>query len=343
MVELVPTIDLSPWWYGDDEVRAELAAATDDACRRIGFLRIAGHGIRPSLVERMLTVTSDFFDRPEEVKQRSRPPRPEINRGYAAHGTESLSYSLGVAGRPDLFEAFNMGVDRWPKGDPYFEDQRNGLFAANIWPEHPAVMRDVWVEYFDAMQELSDWLMEIFALALGLPENFFGARCSRAPDVMRANNYERRPGAPPPEPGQMRMGAHSDYGACTILLADPVPGLQIIGPDGSWHDVVAEPETLLVNLGDLLAEWTNDRWRSTVHRVVPPGGDVEGPARRRSIAFFHEVDHDVVVSCLPTCCSLENPPRYEPVTAGAHLQAKVLGPRTLTPSAAISTLAGRMV
>ena len=68
----------------------------------------------------------------------------------------------------------------------------------------------------------------------------------------------------------MRMGAHSDYGACTILLADPVPGLQIIGPDGGWHDVLPEPGTLLVNLGDLLAKWTNDRWRSTVHRVVPP-------------------------------------------------------------------------
>jgi isopenicillin N synthase-like dioxygenase len=343
MPEVVPTIDLAPWWHGDDAARAALAAAVDEACRVVGFLRITGHGVRPSLVDRMLAVTSEFFDRPQEEKRRFAPSRPEINRGYAGEGTESLSYSLGVAGRPDLFEAFNVGVDRWPTGDPYYEDQRNGLFAPNIWPDHPTVMRDVWIEYFDAMQELSDWLMEIFALALGLPEGYFAQRCSRSPDVMRANHYERRPGAAAPQPGQMRMGAHSDYGACTVLLADPVPGLQIIGPDGAWHDVRPEPGTFLVNLGDLLAEWTNDRWRSTVHRVVPPPADLEGPARRRSIAFFHEVDHDVVVSCLPTCCTRANPPRYAPVTAGAHLQAKVLGPRTLTPSAAMSTLAGRIV
>ena len=142
----------------------------------------------------MLAVTSEFFDLPEEEKRRYAPPRPAINRGYAALGRESLSYSLGVAGRPDLFEAFNMGLDQWPRGDPYYEGQRDALFAPNIWPDHPTVLRDVWIEYFDAMQELSDWLMEIFALALGLPEDFFTRRCARAPDVMRANNYERRPG-----------------------------------------------------------------------------------------------------------------------------------------------------
>jgi isopenicillin N synthase-like dioxygenase len=231
----------------------------------------------------MLAVTSEFFDLPEEEKRRFAPPRPECSRGYA--GPEAT--------RPDLFEAFTMGVDRWPRGDPYYECQRGGLFAPNIWPDHPVVMGDVWVEYFDAMQELADWLMDIFALALGLPDGYFAERCSRAPDVMRANNYERRPGAGAPQAGQMRMAAHTDHGACTILLADPVPGLQIIGPDGAWHDVLPEPGTFLVNLGDLLAKGTNDRWRSTVHRVVPPPADLAGLARRRSIAFFHELDHDV--------------------------------------------------
>ena len=343
MVDVVPTIDLSPWWRGDDDARAAVAAAVDDACREIGFLKIAGHGLRPSLVERMLTVTSAFFDLPEEEKRRYAPPTPSINRGYACQGSEALSYSLGVAGAADLFEAFNMGVDRWPRGDAYYEAERDRLFAPNIWPDHPPVVRDVWTEYFDAMQELADWLMEIFAMALDLPEGFFTDRCGRAPDVMRANNYERRPGQAAPRPGQMRMGAHSDYGACTILLCDPVPGLQIVGPDGAWHDVLPEPGTLVVNLGDLLAEWTTDRWRSTVHRVVPPPPEAEGPVRRRSIAFFHEVDHDVVVSCLPTCTSPANPPKYEPVTAGQHLLAKLMGPRTLTPSSAMSTLAGRRV
>ena len=185
MADLVPTIDLEPWWHGDDEARHGLAAAVDGACRTVGFLRITGHGVRPSLVERMLAVTSEFFDLPEEEKRRCAPPRPGIDRGYAA-------------GHPDLFEAFTMGVDRWPRGDPYYECQRGGRFAPNIWPTHPIVLCDVWVEYFDAVQELADWLMEIFAVALGLPEGYLAQRCSRAPDVMRANNYERRPGAAAP-------------------------------------------------------------------------------------------------------------------------------------------------
>jgi isopenicillin N synthase-like dioxygenase len=281
MVDPVPTIDLTPWWLGDDDARAALAAAVDEACRVVGFMRITGHGVRPSLVDRLLAVTSEFFDLPEEQKRRSGPPRPQMNRGY------------GVPS--DQHEAFSIGVDRWPAGDPYYECQRARLFAPNIWPDHPVVLREVWIEYFDAMQEVADWLMEIFALALGRPEGLITARCSRAPDVMRANNSERRPGAPA-APGQLRMGAHSDAGACTILLADPVPGLQIIGPDGTWHDVLSEPGTLLVNLGDRLAGWTNNRWRSTVHRVVPPPADLRGPARRRSVAFLHDVDHDLVVS-----------------------------------------------
>jgi isopenicillin N synthase-like dioxygenase len=344
MADLVPTIDLSSWWIGDTEGRRALAADVDEACRTVGFLRIAGHGIRASLIERMLTVTTSFFDLPSEEKERYVPPSPERNRGYARRGSEALAYSIGdTPASADLFEAFNMGVDRWPRGDPYYESERDRLFARNIWPNHPTVMRDVWIEYFDAVQEVGDRLMDVFALALGLPEDFFGQRCARAPNVMRAINYERLPSECDAKPGQMRMGAHSDYGACTLLLADGVPGLQMMGPDGEWHDVAADPGTLVVNLGDLLAQWTNDRWKSTLHRVVPPPATTTGPFRRRSIAFFHEVDHDAVVTCLPTCTSRGNPPKYSPITAGEHLRAKLMGPRTLSPSIAMSTLAGRRV
>ena len=128
------------------------------------------------------------------------------------------------------------------------------------------------------------------------------------------------------------MGAHTDYGIITILYADPVPGLEIVAPDGTWRSVLPEPGALLVNLGDLLGEWTNDRWRSTLHRVVPPPRSVLGPAKRRSVAFFFDGNHDALVECLPTCVSAENPAKYPPVLAGDHLMAKLLGPRTLSTS-----------
>ncbi|HEY3484621.1 MAG TPA: 2OG-Fe(II) oxygenase family protein, partial [Ilumatobacteraceae bacterium] len=153
---------------------------------------------------------------------------------------------------------------------------------------------------------------------------------------------ETAPGDPDPLDGQMGMGAHTDYGIVTVLYADPVPGLQIVGPDGMWHDVIPAPGAFLVNLGDLTAQWTNDRWRSTVHRVVPPARRPERPNRRRSVAFFHDGNHDAIIECLPTCASAANPPRYAPVRAGDHLMGKLLGPRTATASAATDTAGDRV-
>ncbi len=141
----------------------------------------------------------------------------------------------------------------------------------------------------------------------------------------------------------MRMGAHTDYGMVTVLYADPVPGLQIVGPDGHWHDVVPEPGALVVNLGDMTAQWTNDRWRSTLHRVVPPTSSVDGPARRRSVALFFDANYDAIVECVPTCTDADHPRRYPPVVAGEHLMAKIMGPRTFVPTDAVHTTGDRPV
>jgi len=141
----------------------------------------------------------------------------------------------------------------------------------------------------------------------------------------------------------MRMGAHTDYGSITILLADRVPGLQL-RRGGEWHDVLPPADGFLVNIGDLLAEWTNDRWHSTLHRVVPPPGVADGvddePVRRRSIAWFQQPNWDAVIECLPACHDESNPPRYRPVTSGEHLMAKLMGPRLLRPSVATPVAGG---
>jgi isopenicillin N synthase-like dioxygenase len=255
-----------------------------------------------------------------------------------------LAYSLGVDGAPpDLFEAFNMGPDQWPEGDPICEAERDRIFAPNLWPSRPAGLRSALVAYFDAVRDLAHQLTGLFELALDLDPDFFENKTDHSTDTMRVNHYERRSGDPDPLPGQVRMGAHTDYGVVTVVYADAVPGLQIVGPDGGWHDVLPVEGAVLVNLGDLLAEWTNDRWRSTLHRVVPPDRRAPGRARRRSVAFFHDGNYDALVECLPTCCSAENPPKYPPMLAGDHLMAKLLGPRTLTVSDAVSTAGDRPV
>lgn len=339
MDDLVPVVDLAD---------PNAPALIDDACRRIGFLSVVNHGIPQPVIRHMLSTTDAFFAQPLDKKLPLRPPSLDIDRGYAAKNSESLYHSLGEEKAPaDLFEAFNIGPDilpdAWPADDPRSLPEAQVFHAANLWPTDPsqAVLKPALLEYFDAARQLAHRLTGLFARALGMTPDFFEPFTDHSTDTMRVNHYERAAGEPDPLEGQQRMGAHTDYGIVTVLYADRVPGLQILGPDDQWHDVMPAPDSMLINLGDLLATWTNDHWRSTLHRVVPPPRSVTGPAVRRSVAFFHDGNFDGLIECLPTCVSADRPARYEPVLAGDHLMAKLMGPRTMTASTAASTTLGR--
>ena len=180
------------------------------------------------------------------------------------------------------------------------------------------------------------------AVALGLDEWFFTRFQDHSLDVLRMNNYEPPAQTTVIEPGQAGMGAHTDYGIVTVLWADPILGLQILDTEGAWHDVVPAPGALLVNLGDLLARWTNDRWISTLHRVLPPTDATGTLVRRRSAAFFHDGNADAVISCLPGCATAENPARYESVTVADHLAAKLGGSRGLVANVSAGSEQARL-
>jgi isopenicillin N synthase-like dioxygenase len=337
--DLVPVIDISGWTSGR---RDRIAREVDDACRRVGFLQVAGHGVDPAVVSAMLAASDAIFELPAADKLALTAP-PHINRGYAPVGSESLTYSLGVDAPPDLFEAFNLGPEPVPADDPIYAGELEGVFAPNIWPPSLPAIRAALLEYFHAAGDLARRLISIFAVSLDLPDDHFVPCCDHATEMLRLNNYVRGPGGAP-LPGQQRMGAHTDYGIVTVLYGDRVPGLEIVGPDGEWHGVLPEEGMFLVNLGDVLARWTNDRWRSTVHRVVPPpSGD--GPARRRSAAFFHDGNYDALVECLPTCVGAGETPRYPPVIAGEHLKAKLLSGRSRStePYAGVTDTIGERI
>lgn len=334
----VPVIDLAAWRAGD----RSLAQVLDQGGRDVGFFQVVGHGIDATVLDDMLASTATFFDLPIEAKRRCAPPRPEVNRGYAARGQEGLAYSVGVERPADLFEAFNIGPDHVDVTDPAVAAERDRLFADNIWPEGLPELRRALVAYMTAARSVADTLLDIFAVALDLPDGYFRRYTTHSTDTLRVNHYQTAPGDPDPAPGQVGMGEHTDYGIVTVLYADAVEGLQIIGPDGRWNDVVPVPGALLVNLGDLTATWTNDRWRSTLHRVLPPRRDPERVRRRRSVAFFHDGNHDALVECLPTCTDDDHPPRYPPILAGEHLMNKLMGPRTLTVSQAVDTTGDRL-
>jgi isopenicillin N synthase-like dioxygenase len=346
MPDLVPIIDLSGWHSGDPARRAAVAAAVDDACRNVGFLQITGHGVPPETVQAMLEATDAFFSLPLSEKLAWKPPSPQVNRGYTAVGTEGLAFSLGMEAPPDLFEAFNIGPEDPVLSHPYVAAERERVFAPNLWPDEPASLKPALVGYFAQARRVAHLLTDVFAAALGLPEGFFAPYTDHSTDVMRVNHYERLGDTPLAE-GQMRMGAHTDYGIVTVLYAQPgLPSLQLLSVDGEWHDVIPAEGAFLVNLGDLTAQWTNDRWRSTLHRVVPPVGKAYesfgGAVKRRSVAFFHDGNGDARIECLPTCTDADNPPKYPPVVAGEHIMAKLLGPRTMSQSEATNTAADRL-
>lgn len=340
-MQAVP-IDLEPFRLGDAQDRAHVARQLDVAARESGFFAVTGHGVDPALIERMLDATTGFFDLPVEQKMRYYVEDRTANRGYAPLGSEALAYSLGEADLPpDLFEAFNVGREFTDaEVDDYVAPVRATYFAPNVWPDAPVGFRETWLEYWTAVEQVAMTIMRVAGLALGVGEEYFVPFVDRSISVIRANNYRREAGAPDPAPDQMRMGAHTDYGSVTVLLADEVPGLQIRDDEGRWFDVMPPHGGFMVNIGDLLAEWTNDRWRSTMHRVVPPPADVHGAAHRRSIAWFQQPNWNATISCLASCTDESNPPRYQPVTSGDHLFAKLMGPRLLRPSEASPAVGG---
>jgi isopenicillin N synthase-like dioxygenase len=335
----IPIIDIAPFARGGVAEREAVAQAVDRACSDLGFLIVAGHGVPEALIDDMRGVSRRFFDLPLAEKLRLKMP-PDRYRGYISIGNEALANSLDEASPPDIKESFSIGPFDLPD-DAYHRAARPGnFFAPNLWPERPAELRPIWERYFREMERVSALLMRIFALGLGMPERFFDDKIDHHITNFSVIHYPEQPGEP--LPGQLRAGAHTDYGSLTIVKPDDAPGgLQVFGKDGNWIDVPVVPGTFVVNLGDLMAEWTNDRWVSTLHRVVNPPRDKALGSRRLSIVFFHQPNYDAVVECLPTCTGPGRPPRYGRTTSGEHVWLKVnkhRQPELAKASATVSTV-----
>lgn len=316
----VPVIDIAPFRTGGVADKQAVADAVHRACRDIGFLVIRGHGVDDGLIARTRAVSRAFFDLPLAEKQRVARPAKDVTRGYIALDEESLARSRDPeAYGSDLNESLMIGpVDPLPA--VYTQAPAAGKhFAPNLWPERPADLQAVWSDYYRAMGDLARTLMRVFAVALAQPEQFFDAKIDRHISRLRVRNYPAQLHAP--APGQIRAGAHSDYGSLTILATEDKPGgLQVCNAAGHWVDVPIVPGTFIVNIGDLMARWTDDAWVSTLHRVVnPPAGSGAGDpddTRRQSLVFFHNPNYDAEIASLVA----NVPAKYPPTTSGEHLR-----------------------
>jgi isopenicillin N synthase-like dioxygenase len=320
----VPTLDLTGWWDGSPATREAIARELDRAARTVGFMQIVGHRIPNAAIHGLTTALDQFYALPLDVKRRYTAP-PHINRGYSPPRSERLSYSLGLDSPADLFEAFNVGASASDHPDL---DLDPDVYAENVWPLAAPAFEPGVTRWFREAAALARSLESVFELALGLPAGFFAPFTDHSIDVLRTVNYALPPGTSI-ERDQLGMGAHTDYGIVTVLWADPVVGLEVLDRNGEWQSVVPAPGVLLVNLGDLLARWTNDQWVSTMHRVVPPRDGKGRSLRRRSAAFFHDGNADAVISTLPTCRAADGSTPYDDVTVAEHLAQKLGGSRGL--------------
>lgn len=303
----LPVIDLNLLGSEIPSDQQRLARELAQACLDTGFFYIRNHGISRALVEAVFHQSRLLFDLPEPDKEQINKARSSANRGYEPLRGQTLE----PGAPPDLKEGFYIGEELGEE-DPRVQAGRFNQ-GPNQWPQTLPQFRDTMTTYFDAMNRLSSRLMAALALSLDLPRDHFADFCRQPLSTLRLLHYPPQPARP--EPGEKGCGAHTDFGGITILLLDHNPGLQVWdNRQQDWINADPLPDTFVVNLGDMIARWTNDRYRSTLHRVVNTSG-----AERYSVPFFYSGNPDHEVTCLPSCLGAGEQPHYPPTTVEAHL------------------------
>jgi len=319
----IPIIDVSPLFGTDSEAYAPIDDAIGRACREVGFLVITGQPAAASLDYVAQECLLAFFDLPEADKltlarHQNNPVNHNIYRGWFP----------ALAGERSYKEGIDIGPEHLV-GDPIVQ-AREPLLEPNQWP--PEAMLPGWREavlnYWNAMNALGFVMIRAIARHLGLPANWFDDKFENSNASLRLLKY------PQPvttaqlsgltwvdtdsnDPSRHIVAAvHTDSGCLSLLSQDNVGGLQVENGEGTWVDVPTIEGSLVVNIGDTLARWTNDVLRATRHRVLGP------PSVRHSIPYFFEPRFDTTIECVPTCAGADGP-QYPSVRFGDHLLYKM--------------------
>ncbi|KAG9037980.1 hypothetical protein FRB95_003373 [Tulasnella sp. JGI-2019a] len=296
----VPIIDLADAWSSNLDARRNVALQVRKACKDVGFFYVSNHRIPETSVEKAIDQAKRFFDEPLEHKMQIDIHKAANFKGYCA----LLGENADPENRGDMHEAFNIG--------PENPDDTGVMRGANQWPIDLPEFKAPVLELYNSLVDLGKVMFHIFALSLDLPEGFFDDKTKNAAAVMRLLHY-------PPQTGivddrVVGIGAHTDYECFTILWQDDVPALQVLNTASQWIDAKPIPGTLVINIGDQFARWTNDVFKSTRHCVINRSG-----VRRYSVPLFFGTDYDVRLEALPTCVTPQRPARYDPnVTAGEN-------------------------
>ncbi|UZE49248.1 isopenicillin N synthase family dioxygenase [Rhodopseudomonas sp. P2A-2r] len=315
----LPIIDISGLSSADPADRRGVAQELRRACLDKGFFYVKNHGIPETLVAQVFAEAETFFALPAADKLALDKAHSKANRGYEPLKAQTLE----AGAPPDLKEGFYIGPEHAADDPRVLAGKFN--HGPNQWPANAGPgFHDTMTDYFTALLGLGERLMRGIALSLDLDEDYFKDFCADPMATLRLLHY------PPQQPGdapeQRGAGAHTDFGGLTLLRQDNVGGLQVWDQESQgWVHAEPVPGTYIVNLGDMIARWTNDLYRSTLHRVINTSG-----RERYSVPFFYVGNYDHEVACIPTCLAAGEAPKYPPTTVEAHL--RTMYARTYAPA-----------
>jgi len=299
----IPIIDISSFIAGGRGA-ADVVRSVEDAGRNLGFFLVTGHGVSKEKTDRLYSSARAYFDEPQDWKaEQGRGTGVMGGMAFSPIAEEALAATKGIQTPGDLKESLNFGCNL--KGDD--------------WAARPAGLEHSFIDYFGEMEILSGHMRRIFCSAIGLAPDYFENHFVSHLSALRVINYPEQHVVP--ESGQLRAGAHTDYGLLTILRSEASPGgLQVQNRDGVWLDAPSVEGAFVINIADTFMRWTNEEWVSTPHRVANPPSGYAGQARRQSIPFFLNPSKETLIECLPAYVG--SGAKYVPITFEDYIALK---------------------
>ncbi|OLN83687.1 UPF0676 protein C1494.01-like protein 5 [Colletotrichum chlorophyti] len=318
----IPLIDFSAFLNGDAASRTATAKQILEGFQNAGFIYLKNVPITPELRAATFAKSADFFAQDTAAKLDLCWTTPEANRGYSAPGREKVSQLSTTAevekvraGNPDLKESYEIGREGEPDHPNQWPVEKEGTRVAGF--------KSQMLEFFAQCKDLHTEVMRAIAVGMGIDEHFFDGYTDVGDNTLRLLHYPSvKAEVFKINPGQVRAGEHSDYGSITLLFQDDRGGLQVKSPSGHFVDATPIPGTVVVNAGDLLARWSNDTIKSTIHRVVEPPRkteDAEEYPPRYSIAYFCNPNFKSLIEAIPGTYATEAEKKYESITSGQYL------------------------
>jgi len=316
----IPVIDIGPLVTDseDNTKIMQVANQIGEACIHVGFFYVINHGIPKQKLELMILEAERFFLMDKQRKMKINISKSLNHRGYFGVGEENVDETRTDGG--DLKEGIDIGLELPEDDEDILKQTPN--YGPNQWPEELSdsttpISILSWkkniLDFFDELLVLGRRILKAFAIHLELPEYYFENMFKKPMALLRFLNYP--PSIHKTTSTQLGCGEHTDYGFLTLLLQDSIGGLQIQNSEGKWIDAIPIEGSFVVNIGDMMARITNDKFKATRHRVI----NNHTTKNRISIPFFFDPHYNTKAECLASCQSQNNPSKYPPVIYGDHL------------------------